>query len=159
MVADAVQLTPGVVHALRFGSVVSVVQLAIAGCGPLALPTQWRADVPQRDPCCHFSIYVGRVPEDYVELGIVDLAAFRARALPQRPQQLGPLLGPHVCTMGGNAVKPVRNEFGRYDRAVVLHLGPIRGPSRRDHSGHGKKLKPPSTANAPAARCGGGGAC
>jgi len=72
-----------------------------------------------------------RVVEPYEEIGVVDIDAFGAPQLPNDEERFRKVVGPKVCAMGGDAVIPAINMYGRWVHGTIIRFN----PSECDHCG------------------------
>jgi hypothetical protein len=80
-----------------------------------------------RGPGCEYRVIrnplVDPVPP-YEEIGVIDVDAFAAQQLPNDEERFRRVVGPKVCALGGHAVIPAINIYGRWIHATVIRFNP-----------------------------------
>lgn len=92
----------------------------LIGCGASTAWTRRGTRTPPRDPGCQFDVLSTSSAHKYQVIGVIDIAAFSVRALPNSDDKLRAVLADKVCLEGGDAVVPAINGDGRYVLATVV---------------------------------------
>jgi hypothetical protein len=91
----------------------------LTACGPSLTWTR-RAPSQARPADCVFDVIdVGPRPP-LREIGVIEIDSFSLRALPRSEASFRKLIAKEVCKVGGDAVIPGVNGFGRYVLATVV---------------------------------------
>jgi hypothetical protein len=92
--------------------------LLLWSCGPSLTWTRRAPSTPRNHGCSFDVVDVGPVPP-LREIGVIDIDAFSIRGLPRDEASFRRLIAKQVCEVGGEAVIPGINGFGRYVLGTV----------------------------------------
>ena len=104
------------------------VALPAVGCGGHGEYHRTGAVYAARGPNCDYRVLRNRVIEPYEELGVVDIDAFSAKQLPRNEVEFRKVVGQTVCSVGGEAVIPALNIYGRWVQGTVIRFNPAECP-------------------------------
>ena len=77
-----------------------------------------------RGPACDYRVVRNRTVEPYEELGVIDIDAFSMGQLPDSEERFRAVVGPIVCSAGGNAVIPTLDIYGHWVHGTVIRFNP-----------------------------------
>jgi len=77
-----------------------------------------------RGPACDYRVVRGGAVEAYEELGVIDIDAFSMGQLPDSEERFRKVVGPIVCTAGGNGVIPALDIYGHWVHGTVIRFNP-----------------------------------
>ncbi|MFT3921844.1 MAG: hypothetical protein QM778_04860 [Myxococcales bacterium] len=91
----------------------------LTACTPSVTWTRRAASKPRQAGCSFDVIDLGPRPP-LREIGVIEIDAFSPRAIPRREADFRELIAKEVCKVGGEAVVPGIDGFGRYVLATVV---------------------------------------
>ena len=97
------------------------------GCGGQGEVRKTGTTYAGRGPDCEFRVIRNPMQEPlqpYEEIGVIDIDAFAAQQLPNNEERFRRVVGPKVCALGGDAVIPAINIYGRWVHATVVRFNP-----------------------------------
>jgi|GEM_PF-3490668 len=118
-----------------------ILGVGIVGCGGQGEVRKTGGTFAGRGPGCDYRVIRNRTVEPYEELGVIDIDAFSAQQLPNDEERFRKVVGPKVCAMGGDAVIPAINLYGRWVHGTVIRFN----PSECDRCGVAVDSPPPIT--------------
>jgi len=80
-----------------------------------------------RGPDCEYRVIRNPLVEPvppYEEIAVIDVDAFAAQQLPNDEERFRKVVGPKVCALGGHAVIPAINIYGRWIHGTVIRFNP-----------------------------------
>jgi hypothetical protein len=93
----------------------------LAACGPLTTFSARGGGVcPKRESDCRFEVISSRPAREFQVIGVIDIEAPHAGALPRDEAAFRRAIGAAVCRAGGDAVIPGINGDQRYVLATVV---------------------------------------
>jgi len=124
--------------------------ISVLGCGGQGEVRKTGGTYAGRGPDCEYRVIRNRIVEPYEEIGVIDIDAFAAQQLPNDEERFRKVVGPKGCAMGGDAVIPAINIYGRWVHGTVVRFH----PAQCDRCGaevHGSPAidKPPSAFKPP----------
>lgn len=96
----------------------------VQGCGAATGYKQTGSVYPARGPNCEFQVLRDPVLEPYEEIGVIEVEAFHAKAVPNSDSDFHKVVAFKVCKAGGHAVIPAINNRGRYILGRVIRFQP-----------------------------------
>ena len=100
------------------------VALVAVGCGGHGEYHRTGRVYAARGPNCDYRVLRNRVVEPYEELGVVDIDAFSVKQLPRNEIEFRKVVGQTICDVGGDAVIPALNIYGRWVQGTVIRFNP-----------------------------------
>jgi hypothetical protein len=98
--------------------------IGLIACGGSGEYRKTGSTYAPRGPSCDYRVIRNRVIEPYEELGVIDIAAFSMKQLPNDEDRFRKVVGPTVCAAGGHAVLPTINIYGRWVHGTVIRFHP-----------------------------------
>lgn len=105
-------------------SVLLISAACLTACGGQGEVWKTGGTYAGRGPKCDYRVIRNRIIEPYEELGVIDIDAFAAPQLPNDEERFRKVVGPQVCAMGGHAVIPAINIYGRWVQGTVIRFHP-----------------------------------
>jgi hypothetical protein len=103
---------------------VLLVAVGFLGCGGQGELLKTGGTYAARGPNCDYRVIRNRIIEPYEELGVIDLDAFSMKQLPNNEERFRKAVGPKVCALGGEAVIPTLNIYGRWVHGTIIRFNP-----------------------------------
>lgn len=101
--------------------------VGMLGCGGQGSVRKIGGTYAGRGPGCEYRVIRNPLVEPvppYEEIGAIDIDAFGAPQLPNNEERFRKVAGPRVCAMGGDAVIPAINIYGRWIHGTVIRFNP-----------------------------------
>ena len=111
------------VKVFRYTTMV-LLTIGLLGCGGSGEYRKTGGIYAARGPSCEYRVIRNRMVEPYEELGVIDIDAFSVGQLPSNEERFRKVVGPTVCAVGGDAVIPGINVFGRWVHGTVIRFNP-----------------------------------
>lgn len=97
--------------------------LCMSGCGYAT--KGYRLDgvgLMPRDKDCAMQLFFAAPEESVRRVGMVEFTPRRMGHLPRTQEEVLMRSHAHVCRTGGNGLLVMKNGYGQYTRATILHL-------------------------------------
>ena len=103
---------------------VALLTISLLGCGGSGEYRKTGGTYAARGPDCEYRVIRNRIVEPYEELGVIDIEAFSVGQLPNNEDRFRKAVGDTVCAVGGDAVIPGINVYGRWVHGTVIRFNP-----------------------------------
>jgi hypothetical protein len=119
----------------RAAIVTSFLVMGVFGCSASTDFTRRGPELPAGPPTCKLAVANHPVVRSYEQLGVIDIAAFHAKAVPRTEADFVEVVTEDACSAGADAVIPVIDGSGRYIQAVVIRWTPQTKPTVQTNGG------------------------
>ncbi|MEM7435414.1 MAG: hypothetical protein AAF436_09710 [Myxococcota bacterium] len=101
-----------------------IASLGLCGCGGQGDYRRTGGVFAARGPACDYEVIRERVTAPYEEVGVVDIDAFSMHSMPDNEEKFRAVVGPSVCSAGGDAVIATLDIYGHWVIGTIIRFHP-----------------------------------